>query len=166
MERVWYIGKNGQQQGPFSIDELMQKDLHGDSLVWKAGMADWLAAEKVPEIIDAFNLAKMKNEIEIDTFKFMAEENAEFRLEIEQLEKSYEELLDEKFGIKAILKTMEDEEAKLCSQVDSLKKNNEKSLNLKLDLTGKLKALEHENVELRSKLKQLFIRLIPQWEEQ
>ncbi|MDR2732830.1 MAG: DUF4339 domain-containing protein [Fibromonadaceae bacterium] len=161
MERkIWYIKIDGQQQGPFSIDELLQKGLSGDSLVRETGMANWLAAKEVPEMVDAFSMAKMKNEIEIDTFKFMADENAEFSLQVERLEKSYEEMLDEKSGLKAILKTMKDKDAELCSQIDLLKKDNEELLNMKLGLTVKLKALESENVELRSKLKQLFTKLI------
>ena len=150
----------GQQQGPFSIDELLQKGVTGCSLVKKTETANWLVAKEVPEIATAFDLIKMKNEIEIDTFKFMADENAEFRLQIERLEKSYEELLDEKFGIKAILEAMANKEAELSSQIDLLKDSNEELPNLKLSLTTELKALESENVELRSKLKQLFNKLI------
>jgi chromosome segregation ATPase len=151
---------NKQRQGPFSINELLQKGLTGESRVQKTGTIDWLTAKEVPEMAAAFDMIKMKNEIEIDTFKFMADENAEFRLQIERLEKSYEELLDEKSGIKAILKAMEDKDAKLCSQVDLLKDTNEELPNLKLGLTVELKALEDEKVELRSKLKQLFNKLI------
>ena len=164
-QKIWYMETSEQRRGPFSINELLQKGLTGDSQVWKPGMTDWRHAREVPEMALGFDLNKIKNEIEIDTYKFMTEENADFRLQIEQLEKSYEDLLDEKFGIKAILKDMEEKDAELCSQVDSLKKNNEESFNLKLDLTVKLKALEDENVQLRTKLKQLFTRLIPQWEE-
>ncbi|MCL2208032.1 MAG: DUF4339 domain-containing protein [Fibromonadales bacterium] len=164
-QKIWYMETSEQRRGPFSINELLQKGLTGDSHVWKPGMTDWRRAREVPEMSLGFDLNKIKNEIEIDTYKFMTEENADFRLQIEQLEKSYEDLLDEKFGIKAILKDMEEKDAELCSQVDSLKKNNEESFNLKLDLTVKLKALEDENVQLRTKLKQLFTRLIPQWEE-
>jgi chromosome segregation ATPase len=153
---------NGQEQGPFSVDELLQKGLTGESLVRKTGMANWLTAKNVHEMAVAFDLIKTKNEIEIDTFKFMADENAEFRLQIERLEKSYDELLDEKSGIKAILKAMENKDAELRSQVDLLKDSNEELPNLKLSLTVELKALEDEKVKLRSKLKQLFTKLITQ----
>ncbi len=151
---------NGQRQGPFDVDELLQNGLTGESLVLKVGTENWLVAKDIPEISIAFDMVKMKNEIEIETFKFMADENAEFRLQIERLEKSYEELLDEKSGIKAILKAMADKEAELSSQVDLLKDTNEELPNLKLGLTGELRAMEDENVELRSKLKQLFNKLI------
>ncbi|MDR1813042.1 MAG: GYF domain-containing protein [Candidatus Fibromonas sp.] len=159
-QKIWYMEINGQQQGPFSIDELLQRGLTGPSLVRAEGMADWLEAKDVPEMAEAFELIKMKNEIEIETFKFMADENADFRLQIERLEKSYEELLDEKSGIKAILKAMADKEAELSSQVGLLKDSNEELPNLKLSLTTELKALESENVELRSKLKTLFTKLV------
>jgi septal ring factor EnvC (AmiA/AmiB activator) len=159
-QKIWYIKTNGQQQGPFSIDDLLQNGLTGDSLVKKTGTENWLAAEDVPEMITAFDLAKTKNEIEIDTFKFMADENSEFRLQIERLEKSYEELLDEKSGLKAILKDIADKDAKLRSQVSLLKKTNEESPNMRLGLTVELKTLENEKVELRSRLKKLFNRLI------
>jgi len=159
-QKVWYMEIDGQQQGPFNVDELLQKGLTGCSLVKEEGMANWLTAKEVPEMVAAFDFVKMRNEIEIDTFKFMADENTEFRLQIERLEKSYEELLDEKSGIKAILKAMEDKEAELSSQIDLLKDSNEELPNLKLNLTVELKALENENVELRSKLKQLFSKLV------
>ena len=159
-QKIWYMKINGQQQGPFSIDDLLQNGLSDDSLVRKTGTENWLAAEDVPEMVTAFDLAKTKNEIEIDTFKFMADQNSEFRLQIERLEKSYEELLDEKSGLKAILKDIADKDAELRSQVDSLKKSNEESPNLRLGLTTELKTLENEKVELRSRLKKLFNRLI------
>jgi hypothetical protein len=159
-QKTWYMEINGQEKGPFGLDELLQKGLTGESLVWTAGMDSWIPAKNVPEMASAFELIKMKNEIEIDTFKFMADENADFRLQIKRLEKSYEELLDEKSGIKAILKAMADKEAELSSQVDLLKDSNEELPNLKLSLTVELKALESENVELRSKLKQLFANLV------
>ncbi|MDR3000620.1 MAG: DUF4339 domain-containing protein [Fibromonadaceae bacterium] len=157
---TWYMRVDGQQHGPFNIDELLQKGLNDDSLVRKAETADWLVAKEIPEMLDAFSIAKMKNEIEIDTFKFMADENSEFQLQVKQLEKSYEELLDEESGIKAILKATTEKANKLRSQIDQLEKNNEESSNFRLDLTTKLKALENENVELRSKLKQIFTKLI------
>ncbi len=150
----------GQRQGPFNVDELLQKGLTGESLVQKTGTANWLVAKEVPEMAAAFDVIKMKNEIEIDTFKFMADENAQCRLQIERLEKSYEELLDEKSGIKAILRAMEEKDAELSSQIGLLKDSNEELPNLKLGLTVELQAMENENVELRSKLKQLFTKLI------
>ncbi|MCL2101524.1 MAG: DUF4339 domain-containing protein [Fibromonadales bacterium] len=159
-QKIWHTEINGQQQGPFSIDELLQNGLTDQSLVWKTGMANWLAAKEVPEMVAALNLIKMRNEIEIDIFKYVADENDEIRVQIERLEKSYEELLDEKSGIKAMLKTIADRDAELSSRLDLLKKSNEKLPNLKLGLTVELKAIGNENIELRSKLKKIFAKLI------
>ncbi len=35
------IDRNGQQAGPFSFDQLVQKGISPETLVWKQGMADW-----------------------------------------------------------------------------------------------------------------------------
>jgi predicted nuclease with TOPRIM domain len=159
-QKIWYIEINGQRQGPFIIDELLEKGLRDYSLVWKAGMENWVVAKEIPEMAAAFNWIKIKNEIEIDAFKFMTDENADFRSQIEQLEKNYEELQDEKLGIKAILKANADKDAELRPLVGLLKNINDELLILKMGLTVELKALESENVKLRSKLKQIFAKLV------
>ena len=41
------IDHNGQQAGPFSLDQLVQKGISPETLVWKQGMADWTPAWKV-----------------------------------------------------------------------------------------------------------------------
>ena len=41
------IDHNGQQAGPFSFDQLVQKGISPETLVWKQGMADWTPAWKV-----------------------------------------------------------------------------------------------------------------------
>ena len=43
------IDRNGQQAGPFSFDQLVQKGISPETLVWKQGMADWTPAWKVEE---------------------------------------------------------------------------------------------------------------------
>jgi membrane protease subunit (stomatin/prohibitin family) len=54
----WYIGVNGQQQGPFDLNGLASQVSSGgltrDTLVWKNGMAAWTAAGQVPELGGAF----------------------------------------------------------------------------------------------------------------
>lgn len=159
-EKIWHAEINGQRQGTLNIDELLQNGLTGDSLVWKEGMASWLAAKEVPEMLAAFNFVKFRNEIEMDVLKYSAEENADIRLQIERLEKSYDELLDEKNGLKAILKNMAEKDAELNSKLNSLKDKNEKMLNFKPRLTTELKALGREETELRSKLRSLWNKLI------
>lgn len=44
------IDRNGQQAGPFSFDQLVQKGISPETLVWKQGMADWNPAWKVEEL--------------------------------------------------------------------------------------------------------------------
>ncbi len=46
----WYMGINGQQVGPISVNELIQKGLTAQTLVWKAGMENWKPAAEVPEL--------------------------------------------------------------------------------------------------------------------
>lgn len=44
------IDRNGQQAGPFSLDQLVQKGISPETLVWKQGMADWTPAWKVEDL--------------------------------------------------------------------------------------------------------------------
>jgi len=59
MAATFFVASNGLQTGPFTNDQLMQMAQTGllkrDSLVWKAGMSIWVAAETVAEIIPLFN---------------------------------------------------------------------------------------------------------------
>jgi uncharacterized RDD family membrane protein YckC len=51
----WFYALNGAQQGPVSKATLMQLLSSGqvpvDSLVWREGMGDWVAASTVPELL-------------------------------------------------------------------------------------------------------------------
>ena len=53
-DKVWYTAVGGQQQGPFSVDELLPRfrsgELARDTYVFKQGMANWEAAENQPEL--------------------------------------------------------------------------------------------------------------------
>lgn len=59
-----YIVVNNSQAGPFSQEDLIkliQNDMLDEkTLVWKAGMANWLPASQVPDINKLFILAKVK----------------------------------------------------------------------------------------------------------
>ena len=44
------IDRNGQQAGPFSFDQLVQKGISPETLVWKQGMVDWTPAWKVEDL--------------------------------------------------------------------------------------------------------------------
>jgi membrane protease subunit (stomatin/prohibitin family) len=54
----FYIGVGGQQQGPFDMATLQGKVRDGalarNTLVWRQGMASWVAAETVPELQSLF----------------------------------------------------------------------------------------------------------------
>jgi membrane protease subunit (stomatin/prohibitin family) len=53
-----YVSVNGQQQGPFTLDQLRAMVANGQlnrqTFVWKQGMAAWAAAESVPEVVALF----------------------------------------------------------------------------------------------------------------
>lgn len=55
----FYIANNGQQQGPFNLQQLSQliaqKTINPETLVWKNGMPNWTAAKTVPELVQLFN---------------------------------------------------------------------------------------------------------------
>jgi hypothetical protein len=50
----WYVAVNGQQNGPFTNDQLSQMVTQGalkrDTLVWKQGMASWVQAGNITEL--------------------------------------------------------------------------------------------------------------------
>ncbi|BFU46474.1 SPFH domain-containing protein [Krasilnikovia sp. MM14-A1004] len=54
----WFVGAGGQQQGPFDVSGLAAQARAGtltrDTLVWRNGMAGWLAAGQVPELSSVF----------------------------------------------------------------------------------------------------------------
>jgi membrane protease subunit (stomatin/prohibitin family) len=53
-DEQWFLGVDGQQQGPFDRTGLTTKvasgQLDGDTLVWKAGMAAWAPASQVGDL--------------------------------------------------------------------------------------------------------------------
>jgi membrane protease subunit (stomatin/prohibitin family) len=55
----FFTAVNGQQNGPFGLDQLPQLVQNGtlkrDTLVWKAGMANWTQASTVAELSNLFN---------------------------------------------------------------------------------------------------------------
>lgn len=54
----WFVGADGQQQGPFGPDVLAQQagsgQLTRDTLVWRDGMEQWSPAGQVPELSGLF----------------------------------------------------------------------------------------------------------------
>ena len=63
-EATTYIVAEGSQAGPFTEQELVkliQNDLlKKETLVWKAGMANWTPAAQVPDVNKLFIMAKIK----------------------------------------------------------------------------------------------------------
>ncbi|MCQ2197916.1 MAG: DUF4339 domain-containing protein, partial [Bacteroidaceae bacterium] len=53
-----YVAVNGQQTGPFNMQQLQQMAAAGQftaqSLVWKQGMPQWAAASTLPELASLF----------------------------------------------------------------------------------------------------------------
>ena len=51
---TYFVGRNGKQEGPYSLEELRAQALAGtftkESLVWTQGMSGWLAAGTVAEL--------------------------------------------------------------------------------------------------------------------
>lgn len=46
----YYILVNNVKQGPFQEEELKQKGITGNTMVWCVGMTDWKKAAEVPEL--------------------------------------------------------------------------------------------------------------------
>ena len=46
--------KDGQRIGPMPVDQLLQMGLQPETLVWTDGMANWAAANQVPELLNIF----------------------------------------------------------------------------------------------------------------
>ena len=44
------IENNGQQAGPFCLEQLVQKAITPETLVWAQGMKDWTPAWKIAEL--------------------------------------------------------------------------------------------------------------------
>ena len=48
MSEQFYIAENGQQTGPFTIDDIKSKNIQQDTLVWTEGLDNWTKAEHIP----------------------------------------------------------------------------------------------------------------------
>jgi hypothetical protein len=54
MEYFIYDGK--EQSGPFTFDQLKQKRISKNILIWREGLDDWIEAEKLPELNNIWDL--------------------------------------------------------------------------------------------------------------
>lgn len=50
MANYYYVGSNGQQQGPVPPSSLPSLGVNGETLVWTNGMSQWTKAKYVPEV--------------------------------------------------------------------------------------------------------------------
>lgn len=50
MEQYYFIDSKGQQQGPMSLEELLERNILPHTPIWKKGMADWEKAQYQDEI--------------------------------------------------------------------------------------------------------------------
>lgn len=48
----YYINENGQQYGPFTIEQLSKRGINAETSVWHEGMTQWTKAKNVPELIE------------------------------------------------------------------------------------------------------------------
>jgi membrane protease subunit (stomatin/prohibitin family) len=55
----FFVAVNGQQTGPFSLEQMsamaQKNELKRDSLVWRAGMAQWAQAQTISDLTQVFN---------------------------------------------------------------------------------------------------------------
>ncbi len=55
MAGKYYVIIDGGRQGPFTREQLESQGLRRETLVWRKGLADWLAAGRVAELLDIFD---------------------------------------------------------------------------------------------------------------
>ncbi|MBN2653229.1 MAG: SPFH domain-containing protein [Spirochaetales bacterium] len=59
-EKSFFVAVNGQQTGPFNMNLIQSKiasgEITGATLVWTQGMAQWAAAESIPEMTNLFKM--------------------------------------------------------------------------------------------------------------
>lgn len=64
MGQKWFYSDNGQEAGPFSLDQLKwlvaNKRLSPDDLVWSKGMPDWVRAAEVRDLFSADKAIRIK----------------------------------------------------------------------------------------------------------
>lgn len=54
--KKYYLHNGTEQVGPFSIEELMVKNIKKDTEVWHEGISDWKTAENIDELKELFKL--------------------------------------------------------------------------------------------------------------
>lgn len=54
MEKVYFIVKDSQKQGPYSKEELIQMRISASTLVWYDGLENWIEAQYIEELREVF----------------------------------------------------------------------------------------------------------------
>jgi hypothetical protein len=54
--KKYFFSDGSIKDGPLTINELINKDLKPDSLIWYEGLENWIAADKVLELREVFEL--------------------------------------------------------------------------------------------------------------
>lgn len=58
-QKIWFIYLTDHHEGPFTAEEIAEKAkaglVNGQSLAWKDGMPEWVAAETIPELASAMS---------------------------------------------------------------------------------------------------------------
>ncbi|MBC7774427.1 MAG: DUF4339 domain-containing protein [Phycisphaerae bacterium] len=55
--KKYYLHNGSQQTGPFSIEDLKQKSLNPEDMVWFEGQKEWQEASTIEELSSVFNRA-------------------------------------------------------------------------------------------------------------
>lgn len=64
MMKEYFVIVNGQQQGPFTIEQLAEMAITPETEVWTAGMADWQQAGDVAELTSLLQQLQFRNHVE------------------------------------------------------------------------------------------------------
>lgn len=54
--KKYFIHNGSQQEGPYTIKELKEKDITMNTHIWYDGLSDWVLASKIDELNDYFNV--------------------------------------------------------------------------------------------------------------
>lgn len=69
--KKYYLAKNGEKLGPFSIRELQNIDIDKESLIWYNGIENWVKIQEIEELSQVFNqipppIPKSKNDLSVN----------------------------------------------------------------------------------------------------
>jgi len=62
----FFFVKDNQPVGPFSLDELLEKDISKNTYIWTKGMSNWKKIESIPVILERINNNKNQHPVFIE----------------------------------------------------------------------------------------------------